>query len=160
MAGNLLLLQQVSSGATVSAGHTTIGIDTNARPYATDTGGVVLYATYTQTIKVTNTTGNTTLAFSPNANKMEGVVTLAGSARTSIIVLEITGRLSDDRGTLRINVPATAGIIFDITNATSGGTSLIGGPQTTTGGAGQSLLLEYYFDGAAMQILGLIYPTL
>lgn len=123
-------------------------------------GGTGLYELTQDRIAVTNSTGNTTITPVPGRRNALVIVTISGAARTSNIVFDIAGRVLNDRLTARFNIPATAGIILDVKNATAGGTSLIVDPITTSGSAGQNLLLELYYDGTAWQRLGLNYPTL
>ena len=161
MAGNVLLLLSVSSGATVATGHLTLGGDINGRAYLTDIGGVVLDICARSPLPFANATGNTSLAFPPNANELTAVVQISGGASARNLVLPITDRLTNDILRLRINTGTTAGVSIDVKNATSGGTSLTGSSPFVTDGTGNdNVFWTFQFDGTAWKSLGLTYPTL
>lgn len=161
MAGNVLLLQSNPSGATATTAHTTIGSDANGRIYYTDINDVVLYASVRSVLPFANSTGNTTLTFPPNANELTAEVQISGGASARNLVLDVTGRLTNDILKLRINTGTTAGVSIDVKNATAGGTSLTGSsPFVTTGDGTDNVFWHLQFDGTAWQSLGLLYPTL
>ena len=160
MAGNILLLQSVSSGATTLASHTTIGADNDARLYTDDPGGVPLKLSARQLIATANATGNSILTFAPNANELYSVVTISGAASMRYLVLDVTGRLLGDVIRVRVNTGMVAGVTIDVDNATTGGGSLIGGVFTTNGTGTDNLCVSAWFDGTAWHPLGVIYPTI
>ncbi len=161
MPGNLLLLQSISSGATLATGHTTLGVDTNGRAYLTDIGGVVLDISARSVLPFANATGNTSLSFPPNANELTAVVQISGAASARNLILPITDRLTNDLLRLRINMGTTAGVSIDVKNATSGGTSLTGSSPFVTDGTGNdNAFWTFQFDGTEWKSLGLVYPTL
>jgi hypothetical protein len=104
-----------------------------------------------QTIAIGNSTGNSTLTFNGNANELYSVVTITGVSSSRVIIVDITGRLLNDTLQIRINTGSTASININVTNATSGGTSLIQGAFATDGTGN---------DGTAWQRISVIYPTI
>ena len=161
MAGNLLLFQSASAGATVATGRTTVGSDTNKRVYVTDIDGDILYVGALSVLPFANSTGNTSLAFPSNANSLTAIVDISGAASARNLVLPITDRLTNDILKLRINSGTTAGVSIDVKNATAGGTSLTNSSPFVTDGTGNDNALWFFqFDGTAWKSLGLIYPTL
>lgn len=101
-----------------------------------------------------NSTGNTTLTRTAETNIQ--ILTVTGAARTSIVVLDTSSAVSGDLTKLRLNLPATASIVIEVRNATSGGTLL---STLTTDGSGVDAYLEFYFDGTAWQSLFDLMPV-
>lgn len=161
MSGSLLLFQSASAAATTASGRTTIGADTNKRLYVTDIDDVVVYLSARSILPFTNSTGNTSLAFPPNANELTAIVDISGAASARNLVLPITDRLTNDILRLRINSGTTAGVSIDVKNATVGGTSLTNSsPFVTDGSGNDNVCWLFQFDGTAWKSLGLTYPTL
>lgn len=101
-----------------------------------------------------NSTGNTTLTRTAETNVE--IVSVTGSARTSIVILATTDAVEGDLMKLRLNLPATASIVMEVRNAASGGTLLF---SITTDGSGDDAYLELYFDGTAWQRLFNVMPV-
>ncbi len=161
MAGNILLFQSNSASATTAAGRTTIGSDTNKRVFVTDIDDVVLYLSARSILPFANSTGNTSLAFPPNANDLTAIVDISGAATARNLVLPITDRITNDILSLRINTGTTAGVSIDVKNATVGGTSLTNSsPFVTDGSGNDNVFWRFQFDGTAWNSLGLTYPTI
>jgi len=109
-------------------------------------GGVNDYAA------TTNNSGNTIIT--PTAPNYGFGLTIGGSARTSIIVLDTAGRIAGDAITIGIALPATTAIVLEVRNATSGGTLLLpaeifASQQYTTDGIDRSATWEFVFTGTA-----------
>jgi len=103
-----------------------------------------------------NSTGDTTLtAIAADIIQHTAVVTITGSARTSAIAIPITNRTAGDRAAVKLILPATAAIIINITNSTTGGTTLY---SLTTDTSGDDACYEVEYDGAAWQPLRYNYP--
>lgn len=103
-----------------------------------------------------NSSGNSTVAPGAGARTHVEIITFSGTARTSIVTLATAGRQSGDLCFLRLSVPATANIVVEVRNATTGGTLL---SQLTTDTTGDDLALIYYFDGTAWQPFLANYPA-
>lgn len=101
-----------------------------------------------------NSTGNTTIT--RNAANNIHSVSVTGAVRTSVLILDLTDALEADLVKIRLNLPATASIVMEIRNATSGGTLLF---SVTTDGSGDDAYFECYFDGTAWQRLLNIMPV-
>lgn len=100
----------------------------------------------------TNNAGNTTVT-PTQANYALGL-TVGGVARTSLLILDITGRAAGDRIRLDITLPATAAIVLEVRNATAGGTQLLptelfAANQFTTDGVVLSATWDFVYTGAA-----------
>lgn len=105
-----------------------------------------------------NSTGNTTITPHACAVQHTEVLTLTGSAGTRIIILATSANpLAGARVSLRLALPATAAIIVEVRNATSGGTLLA---SLETDGSGSAAALDFYYTGSAWALLSAIYPTL
>lgn len=99
-----------------------------------------------------NNAGNTTVT-PTEANYALGL-TVGGAARTSILILDITGRAAGDRIRLDLTLPATAAILLEARNATAGGTLLLPAEkfpsqQFETDGVTLSATWDFVFTGAA-----------
>lgn len=100
----------------------------------------------------TNNTGNTTIT--PTEPNYTFALTFGGSARTSIIILDVAGRTAGDKIFLDLILPATANIVIDVRNATSGGTRLLPvetfpSQDLTTDGSLLSGHWEFTYNGSA-----------
>lgn len=99
-----------------------------------------------------NNSGNTTIT--PDAPVYALGLSVGGTARTSIIILATAGRGAGDRIRIDITLPATANILLEARNATSGGTSLLPSglfpsQQFTTDGVVLSAVWDFVFTGSA-----------
>lgn len=104
-----------------------------------------------------NSTGNTTITPHALGVQHTEIVTLTGSAGTRILILATsTSPLAGARVSLRLNLPATAAIVIEVRNATSGGTLLA---SLETDGSGSAAYLEFYYTGSAWALLSTTYPT-
>ena len=104
-----------------------------------------------------NSTGNTTVAPHACALQHTEVITFTGSAGTRIVIIDVAqSPLSGARAGLRLALPATAAIIIEVRNATSGGSLLA---SLETDGSGSAATLEFYYNGSAWALLTAIYPT-
>lgn len=103
---------------------------------------------------VSNSAGNTTISrLAPNTVK---IVNVTGSARTSIMIMDITGAISGDVAKLRLNLPTAASIIIEVRDVISSGTLLF---SITTDGSGDDAYLELYFDGSGWKPLLNVMPV-
>lgn len=103
---------------------------------------------------ISNSTGNFTVT--PVFPNHLAVVNVTGSAGTRVVILDLTGQIAGDMARFRFNLPATAAIVIEIRNATSGGTLLF---TLTTDGSGDDWVAECYFDGTAWQKYNNTYPA-
>lgn len=96
--------------------------------------------TLTSLHKQSTTTGDITI--SPTTNLHTEIVTVAGAARTSNVLLAINGIANGARLSLLFNLPTTPNIIANIRN------SIVGNPVISTFRTGGFLqaLFEYVFD--------------
>lgn len=122
--------------------------DDNPLPISGATSRAVIGAT-------ANSAGNSTIT--PTGASQIQIVTVTGSARTSVFILSIIGRTAGDILELRFVQPATAAIVEQVRNATVGGTLLYS--YTTDGGGADYLYCKLYFDGAAWQPLMNVVPV-
>lgn len=83
-------------------------------------------------------------------------ITVSGGATTRTIVLKTTGRIAGDKLALRLEVPATAGIVIEVRNATALGDILT---QLTTDTEGTPCALEYVYNGSAWEKYLANYPA-
>lgn len=109
-------------------------------------GGGNAYAT------ATNNSGDTTIT--PTEPNQTTRLTFGGSARSSIIILDVAGRTAGDKIFLDLVLPATANIVIDVRNATSGGTRLLPtesfpSQDLTTDGNLLSAHWEFTYTGSA-----------
>jgi len=109
-------------------------------------GGGNAYAT------ATNNSGNTTVT--PTQPNYSLGLTVGGAARTSIFILDIAGRTAGDRLRLALTLPATAAIVLEVRNATSGGTLLLpvesyATQDLTTDGSLLSATWDFVYTGSA-----------
>ena len=103
----------------------------------------------------TNNAGNTTLtAIAASIIEHTAVVTIGGTARTSEIALPVTNRVAGDRAAVKLLFPATANIIVNLRNSTTGGT-ILKTLTTDTSGDDATIFLVY---GVAWELLGYNYP--
>lgn len=103
----------------------------------------------------TNNAGNSTIT-PASASHIE-IITIGGVARTSIFIINTTGRVAGDRLTLLFSNPATVGIEEVARNGSVGGTIL--SDYTTDGSGTDPLRVDLYFDGAAWQPLTTTVPA-
>lgn len=138
-------------------GDTLIGTD-GSGVWVKDENGTTYYlvggSVDNQYTASTNNSGNTTL--SRTASTHVAVLNVGGSARTSVVILDTADGVSGDVIKLRINMPATASIVIEVRNATSGGTLLY---TYTSDGSGDDGYFEVYFDGSEWQRLLNILPA-
>lgn len=121
-------------------------------PYGIITGSA---GTPLQVGATANSTGNSTIT--PTGSRQIQIVTWTGTARTSVLILSVTGRSAGDVLELRYVQPATAAIVEEVRNATSGGTLIY---SYTTDGTGLDLFYaRVYFDGTAWQPLDNVVPV-
>lgn len=119
-------------------------------------GGGNAYAT------ATNNSGNTTVT--PTQPNYALGLTIGGSARSSSIILDVTGRTGGDKISLDLTLPATPSIVLTVRNATAGGTQLLP-PETfpsnqfTTDGLVLSAKWEFVYTGAAWRYEASITPA-
>lgn len=103
----------------------------------------------------TNNAGNTTLtAIAASIIEHTAVVTIGGTARTSEIALPVTNRVAGDRAAVKLLFPATANIIVNLRNSTTGGT-ILKTLTTDTSGDDATIFLVY---GVAWELLSYSYP--
>lgn len=100
----------------------------------------------------TNNAGNTTIT--PSQSNQTTRLTFGGSARSSIIILDVAGRSAGDKIFLDLILPATANIVISVRNATAGGTLLLPvesfpTQDLTTDGSLLSAHWEFTFTGTA-----------
>lgn len=103
----------------------------------------------------TNNTGNTTITLAANIAALIYELTVTGSARTSVVILETTNAVEGAEIELAALLPATASIILDFRNATSGGTQL---EILTTDGSGDDAMLRFRYNGSAWRHVLTTYP--
>jgi hypothetical protein len=119
-----------------------------------DTGALVpvaaAVAIYTSLHAAALVTGNITAV--PTSNNHTEKVTVSGIARTSIVILPITGMVDGGLMRVRFILPATANIIIQVASGTAGNVI-----STISTGQVLSALLEYYFDYAAQAWVPLNY---
>ena len=99
----------------------------------------------------TNATGNTSIT--PGSSNHTEAIAVSGAASTRIFTLLSNNSLAGDKISLVFTLPATASLILQVTNLTTGGTQLLPTPrfasnQLVTNGAVLSFTAEFYFDGA------------
>lgn len=120
------------------------------------TGAVTITATAgapTNYATATNNSGNTTTT--PDKPIYTEAISVGGSARTSVLILVAGGAtVKGDKIRLDLTLAATAGIILEVRNATSGGTLLLPAEifpsqQFTTDGTVLSAVWDFVFTGAA-----------
>lgn len=136
-------VSSIIAGAGISVDQATGDVTVSATG---GSGGGNAYATST------NNSGNTTVT--PTEPNYSLGLTVGGSARTSILILDTAGRTAGDRIRLDITLPATANIVLEVRNATSGGTLLLPAEifpsqQFTTDGAVLSAVWDFVFTGTA-----------
>lgn len=102
-----------------------------------------------------NSTGNSTIT--PTGSPQIQIVTVTGSARTSVFILAVAGQVAGNILKLRFVQPATAAIVEQVRNATVGGTLLYS--CTTDGSGADHLYCELYFDGTAWKPLMNVVPV-
>lgn len=102
-----------------------------------------------------NSTGNSTIT--PASATEINVVTVTGSAGTRKFIIDTTGAAAGNILKLRFVQPATAAIVEEVRNATSGGTLIYS--YTTDGSGTDKLYCELYFDGSAWQPLCNVVPV-
>jgi hypothetical protein len=126
------------------------------------TSSVTVYTTNPPTTFVvshdsgSNSTGNTTITHDAVAGVLEYDLAVTGSAGTRIIILATTNRVQYDRIRIRYALPATASIVIQTRNATSGGTLL---DTITTDTTGDNAVVEYEFNGTAWTYILGNYPS-
>lgn len=108
-----------------------------------------------------NSTGSTTVAPGACALQHTAVITFSGAASTRVVILatSLAGSASPivhTRAVVRCVLPATADIVVEFRNATSGGTLIT---SLVTDGGGDDATVEFYFDGTAWQFLRLAFPA-
>lgn len=102
-----------------------------------------------------NSAGNTTLT--PSSRQNAAVITFTGSAGTRILVVETDNLIEGDLLDVRLNLPATASVVVEIRQGTTGGTLLY---SITTDGSGDDAFFRMVFDGTNLLKLSNIYPVL
>lgn len=110
------------------------------------------------TLTATSSAAGTTTFTPPSTQKDSlAVLTVTGSGSTTrTVVLAATGRVDGDTLRLRLVLPATAGIVVDVRDATEGGTQLF---SLTTDDSGDSAVLEFYHTGSAWARWSYRYPA-
>lgn len=152
-AASRLLGRGSASGAgviqelTIGAGLTISGTELSA----ISNGGVGYNAS-------SNVSGNTTISPSAGTGIHTEITTLSGSGSTTrIFILDTSG--SPETGTIirhRVFCPATANILLEWRNATSGGTLAT---SALTDGSGDDMLAEFVYTGSGWTFLNFVYPS-
>ncbi len=126
------------------------GISVNAA-----TGAVTVTATglaANNYAAVANNAGNTTIT--PDKSDYTVGLTVGGAARTSVIILDTTGRTAGDKIAVIATLPATVGINLQFRNATAGGALLLpaatfASQQYDTDGVDLSATFVFVYTGSA-----------
>ncbi len=103
-----------------------------------------------------NAAGNTTIT--PASGNHIAIGAVSGAARTSVMILDVSGRSDGDVLRLRLEQPATANIVEEVRNATSGGTLLYS--YTTDGSGADNIAFEVYFKSGAWHPLFNVQPVI
>ena len=153
------LARKALLGSEVAAGDALPALDVSASGLAKDAG--LTFAELRKALSTynasANSTGNTTITPGVVALQHVEVITVTGAAGTRIIILDTAcAPAAGCRIAVRLNLPATASILFDFRNATSGGTQLT---TMETDGSGDDAVAEFYYDGTAWQFLKFQIPA-
>jgi hypothetical protein len=103
-----------------------------------------------------NSSGTSTITPVPTSMQHVEMITFSGSAGTRTIVLDTADRVAGDMCFLRMTVPATANIVVEVRNSTSGGTLL---SQLTTDTSGDDASFTYVYTGSAWTPFTFAYPV-
>lgn len=103
---------------------------------------------------LTNSSGNTTLTIPVGRRHHIAVITFSGAARTSEIIIPVTGRVAYDVVRIRLVNVALTDVVQRFRNATAGGTIL--DTESSNNGIG---CFDFYFDGAAFKPLTYAQPV-
>jgi len=104
-----------------------------------------------------NSSGNTTVSPGVLAAMHTEAITFTGSAGTRVVILDTATSPADGTvARLRLNLPATASIVVEVRNATSGGTLLA---SVETDGSGSDAFLSFTYTGSAWSLDFATYPT-
>lgn len=104
-----------------------------------------------------NSTGNSTVTPGACAIQHTEIITLTGSAGTRKIILDVANApTAGARCLVRIECPATAGLLLDFRNATAGGTQLT---TAETDGSGDDMVAEFGGTGTAWEFLRFHNPA-
>ncbi|MEY2878208.1 MAG: hypothetical protein RLZZ15_588, partial [Verrucomicrobiota bacterium] len=126
--------------------------------YLTTAAAAALYSPRAQGYHAqANATGNTTVTPATTTFAHREIVTFSGTARTSVVILALTARAAGDTLGLRLNLPAAAGIVVEVRNATDTGTLLL---SLTSDGTGDDAALQLHYNGTAWEVFAATYPTL
>ncbi len=105
-------------------------------------------------VEVVNPSGTSTIT--ATSSVMTAILDVTGTARAVPVVLAVAGAAAGTRLSLRVNLPAAAGLAIQLRNATSGGTLL---DSFTSDGSILSVVWELYFDGGSWNILSAQAPA-
>lgn len=101
---------------------------------------------FTQETLSSSATGNTNVTPGSTSRHHAAVIAITGAAGTRTFSLLTASRVAGDVVILRFNNPATAGIVLEVHNATSGGTLLA---TTTTVGSSRPIFMLFEYSGSA-----------
>lgn len=128
------------------------------------TAGMVasIDALFPTTGTISNSTGDSTIT--PSTSNALSEVTFTGAARTSKLILDITGRSNGDRVLVALVLPATSGIVIEFRNGTSGGTILLPASsfpsqQFATDGVVLTAVFEFYIKSGVWTYLRASIPA-
>lgn len=107
-------------------------------------------------ITVSNSTGNSTItpAVATRTAFVQG--TISGTASTRVIVADVANRIAGDTLHIRYLLPATASIVIETRNATTGGTLL---DSITTDTSGDDAFVQLIYTGSAWILGQSLYPA-
>lgn len=113
-------------------------------------------AAIVQRASAANSTGDTTITFPAGCRVLTVDMVFTGAAGTRILVADTSGLTGGEILRLDYTLPATAGIVVELRNATTGGTLL---DTLTTDATGDSAFVELTYSGTVFQFNRAQYPA-
>lgn len=98
----------------------------------------------------TNNSGDLTLTPAAGVGVYRAIITVGGSARTSNIILDVTGRTAGHRMSIRLDLTATAGVVLNFRDGSAGGT-IVKAISSFTGDLTVAEI-DVYFTGSAWSL--------
>jgi len=115
-----------------------------------------LDALFTRASATNDGTGNTTLTLPTGSRHHTVDLVLTGSAGTRTLIAATTGAAAGDVLRLDYTLPATAGLVVELRNATAGGTLL---DSLTTDTSADPALISLTYSGTVWQLNSALYPA-
>jgi hypothetical protein len=148
--GFILLQGDPTTWTPPDVGKTALGINASGQVVTMQHDGSITVLVSSSPATGSQTSSSGTVTVTPSQPIFTEIVTLLGAARAVPIAIPVAGALSGSRVTIQVQMPALAGLNLTFYNNNTSGTAL---DTFSTDGSIRTGVWDFYFDGAAWQLL-------